>query len=98
MKKIYLDYAATTPTHPVVAAAMHPYFGQVFGNPSSIHSFGQEAKAAIEASRGKVAKLIGAKPDEVVFTSGGTESDNFALKGVAFANQNKGNHIIVSPV
>lgn len=98
MKQIYLDYAATTPTHPDVVEAMKPYYSEIFGNPSSIHSFGQEAKAAVESAREQVAALIKAKPGEIVFTSGGTESDNFAIKGVAFANKNKGNHIITSRI
>jgi len=98
MKQIYLDYAATTPTHPDVVKAMLPYFTNVFGNPSSIYSYGQEAKGAIEGARAKVADLIGARGEEIVFTSGGTEADNFALKGIAFANENKGNHIITSSI
>ena len=98
MKRIYLDYAATTPTHPKVVEAMQPYFSERFGNPSSIHSFGQEAKAAIEKAREKVAGLIGTRPEEIIFTSGGTEADNFALEGIAFANEKKGNHIIISSI
>jgi cysteine desulfurase len=98
MKRIYLDYSATTPTHSEVVKAMLPYFTDVFGNPSSIHSYGQEAKGAIEEARVKVADLIGARGEEIVFTSGGTEADNFALKGVAFANESKGNHIITSSI
>jgi len=98
MKRIYLDYTATTPTHPEVAKAMLPYFTDVFGNPSSIHSYGQEGKGAIEEARARVAELIGAQSEEIVFTSGGTEADNFALKGVAYANEKKGNHIITSPI
>ncbi len=98
MKRIYLDYAATTPTHPEVMKAMLPYFTDAFGNPSSIHSFGQEAKGAIEKARNQVAALIGAKSEEIVFTGSGTEADNFALKGVALANQGKGNHIIISSI
>jgi len=98
MRRIYLDYAATTPTHPEVVKAMLPYFTDIFGNPSSIYSYGQEAKGAIEEARVKVADLIGARGEEIVFTSGGTEADNFALKGVAFANESKGNHIITSPI
>jgi cysteine desulfurase len=96
MKRIYLDYAATTPVHPEVVQAMVPYFTQYFGNPSSIHSCGQEARKGVEEARLKVADFIGARPEEVVFTSGGTESDNFALKGVAYANETKGNHIITN--
>ena len=98
MKRIYLDYTATTPTYPDVVKAMLPYFTDVFGNPSSIHSYGQEGKGAIEEARVKVAELIGAQDEEIVFTSGGTEADNFALKGVAYANEKRGNHIIASPI
>lgn len=98
MERIYLDYAATTPTHPDVLKAMLPYFTEIFGNPSSIYSYGQEAKAAIEEARSKVADFIGAKNEEIVFTSGGTEADNYAIKGVAFANEAKGNHIITSAI
>lgn len=97
-KKIYLDYAATTPTDPRVVKAMLPYFTKSFGNPSSIHSFGQEGKRAVEEARDKVANLIGAKSEEIVFTSGGTEADNFVMKGVAFANEKKGNHIITTAI
>src|SRR4030042_16929 len=98
MKRIYLDYAATTPTHPEVIKAMMPYFTESFGNPSSIYSYGQEAKDAVERARSKVATLIGAKSDEVVFTGSGTEADNFAVKGVAWSRQAKGNHIITSSI
>ena len=98
MGRIYLDYAATTPTHPEVVKAMLPYFTDAFGNPSSIYSYGQEAKGAIEEARVKVADLIGARDEEIIFTSGGTEADNFALKGVAYANEPKGNHVITSSI
>ncbi len=98
MGRIYLDYAATTPTHPEVVKAMSPYFTEAFGNPSSIHSYGQEAKGAIEEARVKIASLISARGGEIVFTSGGTEADNFAIKGVAFANESRGNHIITSSI
>jgi len=98
MKRIYMDYAATTPTHPDVVKAMKPYFADMFGNPSSIHSFGRESKEAIEQARDKVANLVGARNEEIVFTSGGTESDNFAIKGVADANKKKGSHIITSAI
>jgi len=98
MERIYLDYAATTPTHPEVVKAILPYFTDAFGNPSSIYFCGQEAKGAIEEARTKVASLIGGRDEEIVFTSGGTEADNFALKGVAFANESKGNHIITSSI
>jgi len=98
MKRIYLDYAATTPTHPDVAKEMLPYFTNAFGNPSSIYSYGQEAKGAIEETRAKIANLIGAHEEEMVFTGSGTEADNFAIKGTAFANENKGKHIITSAI
>ena len=98
MRRIYLDHAATTPTHPEVVKAMLPYFTDVFGNPSTIYSYGQEAKGAIEEARAKVAELIGARGEEITFTSGGTEADNFALKGVAYANEHKGNHIITTSI
>lgn len=98
MKRIYLDHAATTPTNPEVVKAMLPYFTDIFGNPSSIYSYGQEARGSLEEAREIVASFIGAGTDEVVFTSGGTEADNFALEGVAFANENKGNHIITSTI
>jgi cysteine desulfurase len=96
--KIYLDYAATTPLDPRVLKAMEPYFSKKFGNTMSLHSFGQEAKTALEESREIVADLMGAKPSEVIFTSSATESNNLALKGVAFANRKKGNHIIISSI
>ena len=98
MNQIYLDYASTTPTDKRVVEAMQPYFGEVFGNPSSIHAFGQEARAAVEGARTRIASFLGADPAEIVFTSGGTESDNFAIKGVAYANRAKGNHIITSAI
>ncbi|MEE9583032.1 MAG: aminotransferase class V-fold PLP-dependent enzyme, partial [Dehalococcoidales bacterium] len=81
MKRIYLDYAATTPLHPEVVKAMLPYFSDAFGNPSSIYSYGQEARAALETARDSVAALIGARSEEVIFTGGGTEANNLALKG-----------------
>jgi len=98
MRRIYLDYAATTPTHPDVSKAMRPFLRDSFGNPSSMHSVGQEARVAVEEAREKVASLIGADSEEIVFTSGGTEADNFALKGVAYANDGNRNHIITSSV
>ena len=98
MKRIYLDYAATTPTHPEVVKAMLPYFGQAFGNPSSIHFHGQEAKAAMEEAREKIAEFIGAQGEEIVFTGGGTEANNFALKGIAYADEGKENHIITTSI
>ena len=98
MKRIYLDHAATTPVDPEVIEAMLPFFRETFGNPSSIHSFGQQARSAVEGAREMVASFMGAKPAEIVFTSGGTESNNFAIKGIAWANRKKGNHIITSAI
>ncbi len=98
MRRIYFDHAATTPTDPEVAKVMSPYFTDRFGNPSSTYSYGQETKGAIEEARVQVAELIGARDEEIVFTSGGTEADNFAIKGVAFANENKGNHLITTSI
>ena len=98
MERIYLDYAATTPTHPDVLEAMLPYFTEAFGNPSSIHYWGQEAKGTIEEARAKVVDLVGARDEEIIFTSGGTEANNFAIKGVAFASSSKENHIITSSI
>ncbi len=98
MKKIYLDYASTTSVDPRVLKAMAPYFSEKFGNTMSLHSWGQEAKIALEESREKVADLMRAKPAEIIFTSSATESNNLVLKGVAFANKNKGKHIIISAI
>jgi cysteine desulfurase len=98
MERVYFDYAATAPTDPRVIEAMKPYFFDYFGNPSSLHSFGQEARQAIENSRASVAQFLGAKPEEIMFTSGGTESDNTALFGLAQALEPKGNHIIISNI
>jgi cysteine desulfurase len=98
MKRIYLDYAATTPTDPLVLEAMRPYFFEKFGNPSSIHVFGQEAKKGIEDARQRLASFLGAKPEEIIFTSGGTESNNSAILGVAYALKEKGNHIITTQI
>lgn len=98
MKKVYMDHAATTPTDVEVVKAMEPYFSLKYGNPNSIHSFGQEAREAVEEAREKIAHLIGANSSEIVFTTGGTEADNYAIKGIAWANQKKGNHIITSKI
>ena len=98
MRRIYLDYAATTPCDPLVIKAMEPYFFEKFGNPSSIHTEGQEAKGAIEEARERLAVFLGAKPEEIIFTSGGTESNNFAIEGVAYAQEKKGNHIITTSI
>ena len=98
MKRIYMDYAATTPMLPEVAAAMQPYFSHKFGNPSSIHSMGQEAADAVEAARSQVAALIACGPEDIVFTGGGTEADNHAIKGVCLAGRERGNHIITTAI
>ncbi len=97
-KKVYLDYAATTPVDPRVLKAMKPYFTEKFGNTMSLHSFGQEAKQALEESRETVADLMGANPQEIIFTSSATESNNLALKGIAFANKGRKKHIIISSI
>lgn len=95
---IYLDYNATTPIDPEVSQAMKPFLDQYFGNPSSHYGIGFESRKAVETARRSVAALIGALPEEIIFTSGGSESDNHALKGIAFAHRQKGNHIIVSSI
>lgn len=97
-KFVYMDHSATTYTKPEVLETMLPYFTQNFGNPSSIYSFARQSKKAIEDAREKVAKAIGARSDEIFFTAGGSEADNWALKGAAFANRNKGNHIITTKI
>lgn len=96
--KIYLDYNATTPIDKEVAQAMQPYLADYFGNPSSSHSFGIETKKAVENARKQVANLINCKPHEIIFTSGGSESNNYAIKGIAYAYENRGNHIITSTI
>jgi cysteine desulfurase len=98
MRQVYLDHAATTPVHPRVLEAMLPYFIVKFGNPSNLHDIGREAKNAVEEARTKTAALIGAKPEEIFFTSSGAEANNLAIKGLLQANSQKGNHIIVSQI
>ena len=93
-----MDHSATTPVAPEVLAAMLPYFGEKFGNASSLHRSGREAKEALEDSREKVAALLGARAEEIIFTSGGTESDNLALKGIARKNRKLGKHIITTQI
>ena len=93
-----MDHSATTPVTAEVLEAMLPYFSQRFGNASSLHGFGREAKEALEESRQRVARLLNAHPGEIVFTSGGTESDNLALRGIAYKNRNSGRHIITSQI
>lgn len=96
----YLDHAATTPVHPDVLAAMHPYFADVYGNPSSLHAAGQRGEAAVESARAEVAAALGCPAEEVTFTSGGSESDNLALRGAAFASRQARNasRILTTPV
>ncbi len=97
-KFIYMDHAATTSVHPKVLESMLPYFSQIYGNPSSIYSIAQEARKALDEARANVSSVFGCKPGEVIFTSGGSESDNAALKGAAFALKKEGNHIITSAI
>lgn len=98
MKTVYFDHAATTPVAEEVFEKMKPYFTEVFGNANSQHAYGREAVKAVDEARDTIASLINCKPSELYFTSGGTESDNWALRGVANAYKNKGNHIIISPI
>jgi cysteine desulfurase len=98
MKRVYMDHNATTPVHPEVLDTMLPYYKEKYGNASSVHSFGREARAAMEEARERLAEFIRAEPREVIFTSGGTESDNFAIEGAAFENSKKGKHIITSAI
>lgn len=98
MRRVYLDHSATTPVDPEVAQLMMTYYTEKYGNPSSVHSFGQEAKEGLEKAREQVAALIGAQPSEITFTSGGTEADNMAIFGTADAQRKKGKHIITSAV
>ncbi len=98
MRKVYLDHVATTPVSHEVLEAMLPYLKDAYGNPQSLHDWGDEAREAIEDARGRVASLIGAQPGEIIFTSSGTEANNFAIKGLALAQQSKGKHIVVSAI
>jgi cysteine desulfurase len=99
MRRVYLDHSATSPVLPEVREAMLPYLGEIFGNPSSMHDWGDPSREAVDKAREQVASLIGAfEPDEVIFTSSGTESNNFAVKGLAAAQQAKGRHIIISTI
>ena len=97
-KRVYFDYSATTPMKKEVLEEMLPFFNIEFGNPSSIHSFGRQGKSVLDTARDKVAKTLNAKSDEIFFTGGGSEADNWAIKGVAFANKAKGNHIITTKI
>ena len=98
MKRVYLDHASATPVRKEVLEAMRPYFEERFGNPSTVYDLGSEVKDVIEEQRLKVARLIGAKPEEIIFTSSGAEANNLAIKGSAFARQAKGNHVIISAI
>jgi cysteine desulfurase len=95
-RRVYLDHNASTPVHPEVLAEMLPYFGDVYGNPSSVHGFGRDARAGVDVARERVAAFLRVRPDEIVFTSGGTESDNFGVKGLAWARGS--GHIITSTI
>lgn len=97
-KLVYMDHSATTAVDPAVIEAMLPYFSEKYGNPSSLYSIGRQSRKAIEESRQKVADLIGAKKEEIIFTGSGTESDNLAIKGIALKNRKKGDHIITSSI
>ena len=97
-ESIYMDNAATTPVREEVLEAMLPYFSGVYGNPSSFYTVAQDARKAVDDAREIIARIIGARTSEIVFTSGGTEADNTALKGVAFSMKNLGNHIITSSI
>src|SRR6266571_2550063 len=96
--KVYLDNSATTAMSPEVIEAMLPYFSDEMGNAQSVHSFGQRSKAALEKARRQVAELLNASPTEIVFLSGGTEADNFAIRGIAEAHRDRGNHIITTQI
>ncbi len=97
-KPIYFDHAATTPVCKEALEKMLPFFTDVFGNPNSQHAFGRESAKAVDTARDSIAKIINCKPSELYFTAGGTESDNWALRGVAHAYKDKGNHIVISPI
>jgi len=98
MRRVYMDHSATTPVRHEVIEAMRPYFDVEYGNASSVHSFGQRARQATEEAREKIASILGAGPKEILFTSGGSESDNLAVKGAAYAREKKGRHIITSSI
>ena len=98
MRSVYMDHSATTPVKPEVVQAMLPYFTEIYGNASSVHAFGREARKGVMSARQTIADFIGAHADELYFTAGGTESDNWAIRGVAYANKAKGNHIITTTI
>jgi cysteine desulfurase len=97
-RTIYFDYNATTPLDPAVRETMLPFLGEVWGNPSSVHHVGRRARALLDDARDRAAKFLGAKPSEIVFTSGGTESNNLAILGTARLFKSKGRHLITSVV
>jgi len=97
-RTIYFDYNATTPMDPAVRAAMQPFLGEVWGNPSSVHHVGRKARAALDDARDRAAKFLGAKPSEIIFTSGGTEASNLAILGTARRLKSKGRHLITSAI
>ncbi|MBQ7519488.1 MAG: aminotransferase class V-fold PLP-dependent enzyme, partial [Clostridia bacterium] len=98
MNRIYMDNAATTAVSPAVLDKMLPFFTNIYGNASSIHGTGRDARKALEEARRKVAEVLNCKPNEVYFTSGGSESDNWAIKGAAFAGRTRGNHLITTAI
>ena len=98
MKNVYMDYSATTYVKPEVLEEMLPYFTEKFGNPSSFYGISRETKRAIDKAREQIAKALNCLPDEVYFTGGGSEADNWAIKGIAAAHKNKGNHIITTKI
>src|SRR5208337_1594723 len=97
-RTIYFDYNATTPLDPRVREAMLPFLGEIYGNPSSVHHVGRQARSLLDDARERIAKVLGAKPSEVVFTSGGTESNNLAIFGAARLRKSKGRHLITSVI
>jgi len=98
MRKVYLDNASTTPLRPEVRQAMMPFLDEIFGNPSALHDWGDAARQAVEVAQAQVAQLIGADAEEIIFTGSGTESNNFAIKGLVLAQQAKGKHVVVSAI
>src|SRR5881409_1858683 len=98
VRKVYLDHSATTPVDPRVVEAMMPYLTEKFGNASSVHFFGQEARAAVDRARREVAALVGARPNEIVFLSGGTEANNLAIRGLCESAESHGGHLITSEI
>jgi cysteine desulfurase len=98
MKKVYLDHMAATPLHPLALEAMLPFLKENFGNPQSLHSFGQPVQEAVEEARAKVARLVNASAEEIFFTASGSEANNFAVKGMALARRDKGKHLVVSAI